>query len=97
MLDLRDSGGTIATTTVAYVAGGAIPALAVAGTSLTYDTMVKRKEDLSDVDNPYQATVVLGKEVVSWTIIGFIAFLICATYCRKWLKDMLKFLKNMFK
>lgn len=96
-LDLRDSGGTIATTGVAYLSGGIVPAVLVAGTDITYNAVIEKEKDLAKVKNAYQASVVLGKQAMSWTIIGFIFFLICATFCRVWLTDMLRYIKNMWK
>ena len=95
--DFRDIGRTGVTTGVVYAAGGIVPAIVAGATTSTYDVIVEKEKDLAKVKNAYQASVVLGKQAMSWTIIGFAFFLLCATFCRVWLTGMLNYIKSLFK
>lgn len=96
-LDLRNSGGTITTTIVAYATGGIIPAVAVAGANLTYDAIVDKNKDLEKIKNMPQAVAYIADELISNIIIGIIIFLICITFCKPWLIKILTIFKRKSK
>lgn len=96
-LDLRDSGGTIVTTTVAYASGGIVPAIAVAGANITYDAIIEKEKNINEIENTPQAVAYIADAIITNTVIGIIIFLICATFCKTWIANTIKFLKNLFR
>ena len=68
---------TAAVTTVAYVAGGAIPALAVAATAITVDEVLPEENSINEIEegNKEQMTAYIVSNITDTILYAFMAFL----------------------
>ena len=76
-------------TTIAYVAGGPITAVAVLGGSMAYDELVPTKPDIEDIKTTKQAVAHVADSLIMNALYGFIAFLLITNlltpfFTRKW-------------
>jgi len=84
-LKLRNIGKSGASTAIAYVAGGTIPAVGVLATSMAYDEIIPDSPKIGDIETKEQAVAHVATEWGYNALIGFIAFLLITNVVVPWI------------
>jgi len=75
-LKLRNMGKSGASTAIAYVAGGTIPAIGVLTASMAYDELIPNSPSVETIESKEQATAYIAESLFLNLLYGVIAYLL---------------------
>jgi hypothetical protein len=75
-LKLRNMGKSGASTAIAYVAGGTIPAIGVLTASMAYDELIPSEPSVESIESTEQATAYIAESLFMNLLYGVIAYLV---------------------
>jgi len=84
-IKVRNLGKSGVATTIAYVTGGTIPAIAVLGSSMAYDEVIPTEPQIKDIKTKEQAVAHVADSFFMNALYGFIAFLLITNILTPWL------------